>query len=627
MPLQLSWRQKFRCLIAICLFGLAVMAASALWVNERLSGAFHAQQMATDFQAKSTQLLNDWLRMRNLRSQLAPDTVERFGEQLNALEVSAEAFVTASHQLDDEATVKQAEQIAALLDSDLAMQRQWLQLNQSLGLRATENVRQVLASAAAELEQINIGLIKTFIATALAQQRDYLSSFDPAYAIKAREAIAAMQKQITELDWQDSKIGQSAGEYEQAFGQADALIGQIREVQEQMKAQALGIETTVDELDSALTDGIVASTGREVEQARQSAVVILGLTFVGGSIFLLMSLGRASRALFGQLNRVTELLARVAAGDLTGQLVIGDNRKDEFNQLGIATNHMIQRVGGLIRQVADGNRELERLYAYLKDSMNRLEVNSEQVEQQTEQAASASQQISATVNEIARRTNDVGSASQAACNSAQVGSQIISNSVDNIRCLSGLIRSTHEQVASLTHSGQQVNSIIGVINGLADQTNLLALNAAIEAARAGEAGRGFSVVADEVRSLAQRTVAATTDIGAIVGELQRQTQKMDELIGSGLSLAKQSENDAGEVATAINQITHSVETLTAEMSQVVVAVEQISATTGDIALKMEDINTHTGETRTLRQTLDTHTQGLQAQVEALSERTGKFRIA
>lgn len=258
--------------------------------------------------------------------------------------------------------------------------------------------------------------------------------------------------------------------------------------------------------------------------------------------------------------------------------------------------------------------------------MNRLEVNSEQVEQQTEHAASASQQISATVSEIARRTNEVGTASKAACDSAQIGSQVIGTSVDNIRRLSGLIRTTHEQVVSLTRSGQQVNSIIDVINGLAEQTNLLALNAAIEAARAGEAGRGFSVVADEVRSLAQKTVAATTDIAAIVSELDRQTRKIDELIGSGLSLAQQSENDAGEVASAIGNITQSVETLTAEMNQVVVAVEEISATTDDIALKIEDINVHTGETRTLRQALDTHTQGLQSQVQALSERTGKFCV-
>ncbi|MCQ4310876.1 methyl-accepting chemotaxis protein [Pseudomonas stutzeri] len=626
MPLQLSWKQKFRWLIAICLLGLAVMAGSALWVNERLASAFHAQQVATDFQAQSTELLNDWLRLRNLRAQLTPETVERFGEQLSSLEVSAKAFAEASRQLNDEPTIKRAEKIAALLDSDLTLQRQWLELNQSLGLRATDKLRQSLVLAAAELEKINIGLIQPFVATALTKQRDYLSTFDPSFAANAREAIAAMQKQIIELDWQDSKVGESVREYEQTFGLADALIGQIRDVQEQMKTQAATIETTVDELDTALANGIVASTGREVEQARQSTLIILGLTFLGGSIFLMITLGRASGALFGQLKRVTDLLARVAAGDLTGQLAIGNNRKDEFNQLGIATNDMIQRVGGLIRQVADGNRDMERLYAHLKEAMNRLEVNSEQVEQQTEQAASASHQISATVSEIARRTNEVGTASQSACNSAQVGSQIIGSSVDNIRRLSGLIRTTHEQVVSLTQSGKQVNSIIGVINGLAEQTNLLALNAAIEAARAGEAGRGFSVVADEVRSLAQKTVAATTDIAAIVSELDRQTRKMDELIGSGLSLAQQSETDAGEVAGAIGDITQSVETLTAEMSQVVVAVEEISATTDDIAMKMEDINTHTGETRTLRQTLDTHTQGLQSQVEALSERTGKFRV-
>lgn len=626
MALQVSWKQKFRWLIAICLLGLVVMACSALWVNERLARAFHAQQVATVFRAQSTELLNHWLRLRDARAQLSPGTVERFGEQLRALDRRAKAFAEASRQLNDESTVSRAEQISALLSSDLALQRQWLVLNQSLGLRATEKQRQALEAAAAELEKVNIGLIKPFIVTALSQQRDYLSSLDPIFAAEAREAIAALQQQIAELGWQDSKIAVSARNYEQAFALTDTLIGQIRDVNGQMRTVAAKIESTVDQLDAALADGIVASTGREVEQARQSVLIILGLTFLCGSIFLLIILSRASGALFCQLQRVTDLLARVAAGDLTGQLAIGDNRKDEFNQLGIATNDMIQRIGGLIRQVADGNRELERLYAYLKDAMNRLEVNSEQVEQQTEHAASASQQISATVSEIARRTNEVGTASKAACDSAQIGSQVIGTSVDNIRRLSGLIRTTHEQVVSLTRSGQQVNSIIDVINGLAEQTNLLALNAAIEAARAGEAGRGFSVVADEVRSLAQKTVAATTDIAAIVSELDRQTRKIDELIGSGLSLAQQSENDAGEVASAIGNITQSVETLTAEMNQVVVAVEEISATTDDIALKIEDINVHTGETRTLRQALDTHTQGLQSQVQALSERTGKFCV-
>jgi methyl-accepting chemotaxis protein len=626
MALQVSWKQKFRWLIAICLLGLVVMACSALWVNELLARAFHAQQVATDFRAQSTELLNHWLRLRDARAQLSPGTVERFGEQLRALDRRAKAFAEASRQLNDASTVSRAEQISALLSSDLALQRQWLVLNQSLGLRATEKQRQALEVAAAELEKVNIGLIKPFIVTALSQQRDYLSSLDPIFAAEAREAIAALQQQIAELGWQDSEIAVSARNYEQAFALTDTLIGQIRDVNGQMRTVAGKIESAADQLDAALADGVVASTGREVKQARQSVLIILGLTFLCGSIFLLIILSRASGALFCQLQRVTDLLARVAAGDLTGQLAIGANRKDEFNQLGIATNDMIQRIGGLIRQVADGNRELERLYAYLKDAMNCLEMNSEQVEQQTEHAASASQQISTTVSEIARRTNEVGMASKAACDSAQIGSQVIGTSVDNIRRLSGLIRTTHEQVVSLTRSGQQVNSIIDVINGLAEQTNLLALNAAIEAARAGEAGRGFSVVADEVRSLAQKTVAATTDIAAIVSELDRQTRKIDELIGSGLSLAQQSENDASEVASAIGNITQSVETLTAEMNQVVVAVEEISATTDDIALKIEDINVHTGETRTLRQALDTHTQGLQSQVQALNERTGKFCV-
>jgi methyl-accepting chemotaxis protein len=280
----------------------------------------------------------------------------------------------------------------------------------------------------------------------------------------------------------------------------------------------------------------------------------------------------------------------------------------------------------VIRQVVDGNQQLTQLHAYLCEAMTRMADNSTQVEMQTEQAASASQQISATVNEMVRQTSDVGTSTQTACSSARSGAKVIGASVDSMRNLAQLIQSTHAQVTLLTQSSTKVTGIIDVINSLAEQTNLLALNAAIEAARAGEAGRGFSVVADEVRSLAQKTVAATTDIASIVDDLKQQTKRMDELMLSGLSLATAGEKQAGEAAQAIDDITQSMEHLTAEMHQVVVAIEEISTTTEDIAHKIEDINIHTGETKALRLTLNEHTKGLSIQVETLNHSARQFRI-
>jgi methyl-accepting chemotaxis protein len=227
---------------------------------------------------------------------------------------------------------------------------------------------------------------------------------------------------------------------------------------------------------------------------------------------------------------------------------------------------------------------------------------------------------------MAQRTAEVGTATQSAYTAAQDGGAVIQASVDRMGKLAQLIQASHAQVDQLGQTSTRVSGIIDVINSLADQTNLLALNAAIEAARAGDAGRGFSVVADEVRSLAQKTVAATTDIAAIVEQFQQQTQHMRQLMGNGMSLAADSEQHAAQVATAINAITQAMQRLTGEMNQVVVAIEEVSTTTDEIAGKMDTINLHTGQSKDLRHTLGQHTDGLSAQVDALSRSAQRFQL-
>lgn len=626
MTVSFSWKQKFRILIGISLIGLALMAASALWVNDQLSRAYQAQQNGALFQSRSLKVVNDWLRLSALRNAVQPDTLEPYTAALATVDNAAQQFAETASDLKDESSVQHAEQLRDLIQAEIAMQQRWLELNQTLGLTPEVGIRETLATAAAPLEQVTIGLIRSQIREALDGQRNYLTTFDPVYNAQAHYGIEALLEQITQLEWADSEIGTNAKTLSEAFNQADAVIQQIIEQQEKLNAQAKLIEATATVLDNALRSGVMTTTATEIEQAQASAQIILSAVSFGVAMFLLVILGGASRALLGQLAKVNEVLARVATGDLTEQLAVGRNPKDELNQLGVAVNQMTRSISALIRQVVEGNQKLKGLHGHINEAMTRLDENSDQVEQQTEQAASATQQISAAVHEIAQRAAGVGLAGRAACDSAQSGGKIIGAGVTKMRRLSGLIHDTHAQVSSLTRSGAEVNSIIGVINSLADQTNLLALNAAIEAARAGEAGRGFSVVADEVRSLAQKTVSATTDIGRIVGTLDQQTHQMDALISSGLTLAKQSEQEAGQVAQAMDLIASSVEQLNAEMGQVVVAVEEISATTEDIAAKVEEIHGHTNRAKNLRQSLGEQTGELSTQVAELNERTSRFQV-
>lgn len=626
MRLNFSWKLKFRLLIIITLLSLTLMAASSLWALLRINNALQARDNVTSFAGTSSALMSNWLKLGLLHKELTTDTTDDFQQRLLLLEKLGGQFVAQAQELAQPLINQSAKEIEQRIFAETKLQRKWLELNQQLGLSPFEGKRQRLSSSAEVLEPINIGLIQPFIAAALRNQRDYLSTRDSGYADKVQSALDEMQNKIEELSWQGNQVGQAVAGYTQAFAEAHALIQQIRVVDTQLAELGQQIEQLINEQNNILLDGLLSSTAVQAEQARRSSYWITGLSFCVISFFLLLILSQASRALMAQLHAVTQLLKQVASGNLTGNLTIGRNPKDEFNQLGEATNRMIQSVGQIISQVLEANRDLAELHGHLSAAMRRLGENSSQVEMQTAQAASASQQISSTINDMAQRTSGVGGATQATYGSARKGSTIIAASVESMARLSQLIQTTHAQVALVVQSSGKVTGIIDVINSLAEQTNLLALNAAIEAARAGDAGRGFSVVADEVRTLAQKTVSATTDIAHIIGEFKQQAQCMDDLMSSGLSLAAEGEQHAGQVADAIEEITCSMGQLTAEMNQVVVAIEEISCATESIANKMEEINLHTEETKGLRLTLDKHTQGLSAQIEALNCSAQQFQV-
>lgn len=626
MQIFLSWQQKFRLLIVITLIGLGLITATSFWASRQVNAALQARENAMAFAGASSALMNDWLKLGILRKELTPTGSDEFLARIGALEQLAGQFVRQAQGLGESAIDESAQRIEALILAETVLQRSWLARSQQLGLTPFQGQRQALSASAEQLEAITISLIQPLIAAALSNQRNYLSTFDSDYAAQAHGAIGELQAKLQELDWNNNQIGQTVAAFSAAFAQADASIQQLRSLEAQLAEQRQQTEQRILEQNRMLQGGILASTAQQAQRARHSANWLMGLTSLCVAAFLLITLSQASRTLMAQLYKVTRLLTQVASGDLTGSLTLGGNPKDEFNQLGEACNRMIQGIGRILCQVVEANRALTELHAYLGDSMRDLGDNSSQVEIQTEQAASASQQICATINEMAQRTSDVGNSTHSAYESARLGSTVIDASVDNMRQLSQLIQQTHAQVALLSQSSGKVRGIIDVINSLAAQTNLLALNAAIEAARAGEAGRGFSVVADEVRSLAQKTVSATTDIARIIGDFNQQTQSIDGLMSNGLALAAQSEQHAGQVATAIEAITLSMEQLTGEMNQVVVAIEEISSTTGDIAEKMEEINLHTGQTKGLRLTLEQQTRGLSEQIQALSQSAQQFQI-
>ena len=269
MPFLLSWKQKFRLLLIIILVGLALMTASSLWTNQRLTQTLQARQLATSYAGVATNLLNQWLKLEALRRQLNPNSEARVREQMQSVRTLNAQLVAQAMPLGDPDILQRAKRLQALLDENLTSQELWLEQRRQLGLSDSEGLRRTALEAAKPLAAITITLIQPFIAEALTSQRDYLAELDPRYAEQTRSALAKLDKQLIELDWKDSKIGESASAFATSFDQVDALIRQIVASRQTLATQGQQIEEQVEQQAIALRDGLLARAEARAAQASQ----------------------------------------------------------------------------------------------------------------------------------------------------------------------------------------------------------------------------------------------------------------------------------------------------------------------------------------------------------------------
>lgn len=224
--------------------------------------------------------------------------------------------------------------------------------------------------------------------------------------------------------------------------------------------------------------------------------------------------------------------------------------------------------------VAHQHQEIER--------KNYLEIRVEQI-------ATAMEEMSMTVNEVARNTSNASDSATQVSGNAYEGQKIVTQAVHEMQKVAEIVRSSAVIVGNLGAKSEKISEIVSVINEIADQTNLLALNAAIEAARAGEQGRGFAVVADEVRRLAERTVASTKQIRTMVDEIQSETLLAVESIEKGKNEAEVSEKLSHQVEESLSNIVQSIDDIKNVISQIATASEEQAATATVIAGNLEEI--------------------------------------
>nr|WP_249583122.1 methyl-accepting chemotaxis protein [Pseudomonas viridiflava] len=320
-----------------------------------------------------------------------------------------------------------------------------------------------------------------------------------------------------------------------------------------------------------------------------------------GCILLVLVLGILAaviitRQITRPLQETLAIVDRIASGDLTHNEVV--TRRDELGVL----QQGIQRMGATLRDLISGIRDGVTQIASAAEELSAVTeqtsagVNSQKVE--TDQVATAMHEMSATVHEVARNAEQASVAAADADKEARAGDKVVGEAIGQIERLAAEVVRSSDAMTVLEQESDKIGKVMDVIKAVAEQTNLLALNAAIEAARAGEAGRGFAVVADEVRGLAQRTQQSTEEIESLVAGLQNGTRQVSEIMLGSRTLTDSSVELTRKAGVSLESITRTVSNIQAMNQQIAAAAEQQSSVADEISrsiVNVRDVSEQTAE--------------------------------
>ncbi|EZI29661.1 methyl-accepting chemotaxis protein [Pseudomonas extremaustralis] len=410
----------------------------------------------------------------------------------------------------------------------------------------------------------------------------------------ALDAIDNALKKITELE------GQLPAEYQANLQQAGVSLQAYRAAVSQYRdsqvATAAALKTMSAQGDLLLSHSdklTVSQTAVRDTDAAQAKYFLLLATALA-LIFGLVAAWAITRQIVIPLNQTLQVAERVASGDLSHNLT--SVRQDELGQLQRAMQSMSMGLRELIGGISDGVTQIARAAEQLSAVTEQTSagVNSQKIE--TDQVATAMNEMAATVLEVARNAEEASEAAVAADQQAREGDKVVGQAIAQIERLATEVGNSTEAMGHLKRESDKIGSVLDVIKSVAQQTNLLALNAAIEAARAGEAGRGFAVVADEVRSLALRTQKSTEEIEELIVGLQSGTQQVATIMDNSRGLTDSSVELTRSAGSALANITRTVSTIQAMNAQIATAAEQQSAVAEEVnrsVLNVRDISEQT----------------------------------
>lgn len=348
--------------------------------------------------------------------------------------------------------------------------------------------------------------------------------------------------------------------------------------------------TTIDTFYKAAYDLFLPELDKLLveREARLKRTFMLTLLVAGGvSLLVIYLLTAVSSAITGAAQHLASSAEKVADGDLTVRVVL--KSQDELARIATAFNRMNEAMGELLRGARTTADELGQAATQLADSSRQVAGSSASQSDAASAMAAAVEQMTVGINHISDNAQDAQQEASASGRLSTQGSEVVRETIDDINRISEVVQRSADIISDLGKRSAEISAIINTIKEIADQTNLLALNAAIEAARAGEQGRGFAVVADEVRKLAERTTQSTQEITRMIGGIQEGAQQAVQAMEEGVARVGEGVGRAGQAGEAIGQISAGAERTVRAINEISDALREQSSVSTEIAQRVESI--------------------------------------
>nr|WP_275666833.1 methyl-accepting chemotaxis protein [Vibrio tubiashii] len=409
------------------------------------------------------------------------------------------------------------------------------------------------------------------------------------------------------------------------LGDKSALEQEITELRSLYEEYLTPIEALLDEASSAEiteTDASLLYLTDSFDTIENTIVVLFVIALALTCIIAYW----LSNSITIRLSNLDSVAQKVAEGDLTADDIV-DESGDELANLASSINKMQSSLTTLIGSISSVSNQVQHVTADLSNVSQDIVAGASSQADKANLIATAAEELSLTISEVAQQGSATFEEAQKSEQSAESGRNVITEMVDSIQQVSLQMTEMSTQMNELGAHGEQIGSVIRVIEGIAEQTNLLALNAAIEAARAGEFGRGFAVVADEVRALAERTTTATQEVAGIIQQIQTGTQEAVTYTQENCKLVEIGVERSSGAVTALEEIVAGAANVQSMVNSIATAAEEQTAVTKEIAADITAISDISERSLQLANSSSDNVNGLNSKVAELESLVSKFKLS